>query len=218
MRAFALTFIAGLSGLALAQSVPVPFNAVTSGTVSATGLDAGSAFVQGATVVGGKTTSLGGVVADGGLSVGSSGSQQMCFGVYGPSASYAGLGSGACSSNTMVSPVLTTDGTNLNLSPVSAGGSVTLLNNGSGKLNVNSSGVEFGAGNAVSNLSVGSCSLSSGQCNAVVPGAQGSSLCVASVQGTSQTLVGCDVRADAGSATAFCVSTASGTVALVCFN
>lgn len=73
-------------------------------------------------------------------------------------------------------------------------------------------------GTTITNLGVGSCTLGSGQCNAVVAGANGSSLCTASVQGTSQTLVGCDVRADAGSATAFCQSTASGTAAIICFN
>jgi hypothetical protein len=78
--------------------------------------------------------------------------------------------------------------------------------------------VTIGSGSAVTNIGVGSCSLSSGQCNAVVAGAQGSSLCVASVQGTSQTLVGCDARSDAGSATAFCQTTASGTAAIICFN
>lgn len=91
-------------------------------------------------------------------------------------------------------------------------GDLLLQPNGSG-------GTKLGSNSTVlTNIGVGSCTLSSGQCNAVVGGAQGSSLCVASVQGTSQTLVGCDARADAGSATAFCQATASGTAAIVCFN
>jgi hypothetical protein len=65
-------------------------------------------------------------------------------------------------------------------------------------------GVVIGSG-AFSNQSPGSCTLSGGTCNAVVPGAQGSSFCYCDIQGANWAIDAgaftCHARADAGSAT-----------------
>jgi hypothetical protein len=64
----------------------------------------------------------------------------------------------------------------------------------------------------------GTCSLSSGTCNAVVPGCQGNFYCGVDLQSSSQTNVGCNCVADAGSASAYCLATASGTAAVRCYH
>lgn len=75
-----------------------------------------------------------------------------------------------------------------------------------------------GPGIAFNGFSAGECNLSSGKCNAVVPGCQGSWECQVTVQGSTQGALGCQALADAGSASAFCTATDTGKAALFCYT
>lgn len=88
-------------------------------------------------------------------------------------------------------------------------------------------GLAIGGGSLLTEGSVASCALASGQCNAVVPGINGHSLCIADLTYNWAADSGgflCHVRADAGSATVFCLGVTNvampgtATVGIHCFN
>ena len=78
--------------------------------------------------------------------------------------------------------------------------------------------VSVGGGAVFTGWSHGECVLSSGKCNAPVPACQGNWKCQATVQGSTQGALGCQALADAGSASASCTATDTGTVSLLCYN
>ena len=77
----------------------------------------------------------------------------------------------------------------------------------------------IGGSTIVTNFVAGQCNLSNGQCSTALVGAQGNSLCVASVQGNAAFDSGaCAVRPDAGSATINCQAAGNALVAVMCWN
>src|SRR5579859_1424047 len=200
-------------------------------TVQGPSFHDGGLTVAGQTVLDGGLYVTGQLVVDGGAAradgIQANKGGGLCFGEDDATTAY-GFASGPCDADGRwpnANALFYWDTSQIYIETVGGGG-IGFTIGGSLKLNIVtatttisnalnlSSTLQVGSGAVLSNLSGGHCTLgtpAAGLCIAPVPGNQGTSYCVASVQGTSQTLVGCDAQPDAGSAVVYCQSTATGT-------
>jgi hypothetical protein len=201
------------------------------GTLIADGGNLNVLTVQGASTLVGPVTSYASMQIDGGIQLGSGGGLLGCIGQIAGFSVDLGMSSAACSSGAvpLSGRFLQTDGTNLNLNIGQTGttfiygGSSIVANLGtySGHTALQLPGnLEVGtSGSFLNNAGIGTCALSSATCNAVVPGAGGSSQCtVGLVSNTALTTGMCTYVPDAGSASIYCPAATTGSVTIHCFN
>jgi hypothetical protein len=196
---------------AFGQAAPVP------PSYTLTGLDAGSASIQGPLVVGG-TESVGGTITQGTNNIGVDGGANLgnvYVGWLPGSSRYSGVWAAGVTQTINNYAVLLDASTGNVYLNAQSGATLQLGANDSTNVLVTASGIQIGSGTVVSNVAAGTCTLDGGsQCSVTLGGVTSSSLC--HVTPKSATANGCYYTGGTGFVVVTCNAGSVAAVAVHC--